>query len=137
MNGNGEEEQPLVVRFGGPEGATPQVPIHLTVVGSTQIVTGVVRPDLRVSRMAAQWASALDLSIGAGVVAQLATGLGPEAELWGPGELITPEVDPSLDENVTDDMSGGFLVGQDFLHTVWMTVVGPHQLLAFTRPTSP
>lgn len=135
----GDDLEPLVIRMGGPSGTTPVAFVHLDIVGTTQIVRAILRPDLPTSVIAAQWAAALELSAGAGVMAQLATRDDEGAELWGPAELITPEVDNALDDQIDDDGTGGFLVGHDLLEDLWITYVGPVRivLMAVSPPPPP
>lgn len=133
MNGEPEDEEPLVFRYGGDSGEPAYVPLRLTVVGNEQIVLAEIHPELPVSRIAAQWASALDLSHGASVVAHLVSGAGDDAEEWGPGEMLTPEVDAELDYEITDEGSGGFLLGRDFLRLLWVVFLGPVGVVVFMR----
>src|SRR5688500_14151098 len=78
---------------------------------------------------AAPTATALKLSHGAGVLVQLATRGDDLADLRGPCELITPEVDDALDGAITDDAIGGLLLGQDFLQSVVVSLLGPARLV--------
>ena len=134
MSNGFEDDQPLVLRYGGPTGTLPLVPAHLDVVGTTQIVPAILRPDLTVTVLAAQWAEALGLSRGAAVLVQLATRNDDQAEFWGPCEMITPEVDDALDAEVTEDAVGGLLLGQDFLQSVIVTLLGPARLIVLLKP---
>jgi hypothetical protein len=134
VNGEPGDEQPLLYRYGGPAGTLPVVSVHLTVVDSTQIVPGILRPDLPTTIIAAQWAAALNLSRGGGVLVQLATRGDDQAELRGPCELTTPEVDDALDEAITDDAIGGLLLGQDFLQSVVVSLLGPARLVVILSP---
>lgn len=52
------EEQPLVLRYEGDEGL-PLLWVHLDVAGGTQIVPAILRADLPITVIAAQWADAL------------------------------------------------------------------------------
>jgi len=130
----GGEEQPLILRYGG-DGSVLLVSAHLDVAGGTQIVPAILRPDLAVTVLARQWAEALGLSRGAGVLVQIATRDDDAAELWGPCERITPEVSDDLDEEVSSDAVGGLLLGQDFLQSVIVTLLGPARLIVLLRPT--
>lgn len=111
----------------------PIVPVHLAVVGNTQIIPAVPRPDIPVTRIAAQWASGLELSAGGAAMAQIATGYDESAELWGPCEFVTPIVDASLDETIDDETRGGLQVGRDLLGSLTITFAGPAGLLMLTR----
>lgn len=134
MNGSPQDEQPLLVRYDS--GATPLVvQIQLDFVGSTQIVPAILRPDLPVSVIAAQWAASLGLSEGAAVLVQIATSNDAQAELWGPCELLTPQVSHTLDQEVGEDFVGGLLLGQDFLKSLIVTLLGPASLIVLLRPT--
>lgn len=134
MNRDAGDDQPLLYRYGGPAGTLPVVSVHLDVVQSTQIVPGILRPDLATSVIAAQWAAALNLSEGAGVLVQLATRGDDMAELRGPCELITPAVDDALDDAITEDAVGGLLLGQDFLQSVIVSLLGPARLVVILFP---
>lgn len=134
MNDSPQDEQPLLIRYDS--GATPLVvQTQLDVVDSTQIVPAILRPDLPVSVIAAQWALALGLSEGAAVLAQIATANDADAELWGPCELLTPQISPALDKELGDDFVGGLLLGQDFLKSLIVTLLGPASLIVLLRPT--
>ena len=120
--------EPLILPY---TGGRPVAPVHLDVVGSTQVVYAVLRPDLAVSEIAEQWRAALELSAGAGVLAQLATSSGPDAELWGPCERITPTVRHELNGQIDPQTAiGGLLLGRDFLDSVVLAYVGPAQRVA-------
>lgn len=134
MDDDSETEPPLLLRFSGEGGTVPAAPVHLDCVGSTQIVPGILRPDVPITHMASQWADALDLSTGAAVLAQLATRDDELAAHWGPCEMITPVIDPEM--SVGRDLLGGLLLGQDFLESVWVTYIGPAGLIAITRSPS-
>lgn len=134
MNEEFEEEQPLVLRYED-AGTAPVVWVHLDVAGGTQIVPATIRPDLAVTTIASQWAEALGLSRGGGVLAQIATRADEAAELWGPCERITPEVSQALDSDIGEDAVGGLLLGQDFLQAIIVTLLGPSRLMVLLRPT--
>jgi hypothetical protein len=102
-----DEEQPLLIRYEGPD-TTPLAWVHLDVAGGTQIVPAILRPDLPVTVIASQWAEALGLSQGAGVLAQIATGGDDSAEKWGPCERITPKVSEDLNDAIGTTLSEGF-----------------------------
>jgi hypothetical protein len=121
-----DEAEPLVLRR---TDGLPIVPLNLDVVGSTQIVPALLRPDLNVSRIAPIWASGLELSHGAAVLAQLATRYDDAAALWGPCQMITPVIDPALDEALAEEGVGGVMLGNDLLQHVWLTLVGPAGLI--------
>lgn len=123
----------LIFRFDESRGI-PIVPVHLDVAGGTQIVPAILRPDLLVTTMASQWADALGLSHGAGLLVQLATRYDDSGETWGPCERLTPLVDPDLDARIDETtMSGGFLLGQDFLGEIATLILGPVQLVVISR----
>jgi hypothetical protein len=127
------EGQPLVLRYEGEEGL-PLLWVHLDVAGGTQIIPAILRADLPITVIAAQWADALGLSRGAGVLAQIATQGDDAAELWGPCERITPVVSDALDQEIGDNAVGGLLLGQDFLQAIILTLLGPARLMVLLRP---
>ncbi len=127
--GEEHDEQHLTLRTGGEEGTTALALVHLDVVGSTQFVVAVLRPDIAQSRIARRWAEALGLSPGAGVIARLAVS---EHELWGPAPLITPVVDDALDTEIDEAGGGGLVLGNDFLHTMWVTFIGEQRIVVLT-----
>jgi hypothetical protein len=129
-----DEEQPLLIRYEGPD-TTPLAWIHLDVAGGTQIVPAILRPDLPVTVIASQWAEALGLSQGAGVLAQIATRGDDSGEKWGPCERITPKVSEDLNDAIGDDAVGGLLLGQDFLQAIIVTLLGPARLMVLLKPT--
>jgi hypothetical protein len=129
--------RPLTFRFNPERTELCVVPVRLDVVGDAQIVLGYVRPDLPKSRIAGQWAAALEFSPGSGMLAQLVTRPDDRAEEWGPCEMVWPEVDDALDDEITDEGLGGFLLGWDLLQKVVITFVGPEGFLAFTLPITP
>lgn len=126
--GEEHDEQHLTLRTGGEEGTTALALVHLDVVGSTQFVVAVLRPDI-----AQRWAEALGLSPGAGVIARLAVS---EHELWGPAPLITPVVDDALDADIDEAGGGGLVLGNDFLHIMWVTFMGEQRIVVLTYQPS-
>jgi len=127
--GEEHDEQHLTLRTGGEEGTTALALVHLDVVGSTQFVVAVLRPDIAHSRIARRWAEAVGLSPGAGVIASLAVS---EHELWGPAPLITPVIDDVLDTEIDEAGGGGLVLGNDFLHTMWVTFMGKHRIVVLS-----
>jgi hypothetical protein len=127
----------LIFRF-DEELKVPMAPVHLDVSGGTQIVPAIIRPDLLTTVVAQQWADALGLSRGAAALAQIATKYDDSADLWGPCERLTPLVELKLDSEIDERRAtGGFLLGQDFLQTIAVTLLGPAQLLVLSHePTS-
>jgi len=135
VNEFGDNDQaPLIFRMVGPDGVTPAVLVQLDVTGFNQVLTGVLRPDLAHSVIAAQWAAGLELSAGAGAIAQLSKTWSANEALWGPAQLVTPKVDPALDNEIDEQGNGGFLLGHDFLEGVWVAYVGPARLVVVSWP---
>lgn len=116
------------------DGSLPSIPVRLDLSGHFQIIPAELRLDVRRSQIASQWAEALGLSAGAAALAQVATRLDDSAEQWGPCEYLTPEVSPALDSEIDDQTAvGGFWLGQDFLRSIVVTVLGPVQLVALSN----
>jgi len=121
--------EPLIVPF---TGGLPVVSLHLDVASvGTQIVNAILRPDLAVTHIAEQWRSAVELSEGAAVLAQLATSSDAGAQLWGPCEMITPTIEPALDAEI-DPLTaiGGLLLGRDLLGSLVVMFIGPLERVA-------
>jgi hypothetical protein len=131
----GEEDQDpqLVLRMQGPSRTTPVALVSLEVAGNSQIVTAILRPDLPVSTISSRWAAGLGLSSGGAAIAQL---VAREEEHWGPAERITPQVKEALDAWIDDEGLGGFLLGHDFLQSVWLTYLSPAGLVVITDPAA-
>jgi hypothetical protein len=131
--GESDQDPQLVLRMQGPGRATPVALVSLEVAGNSQIVTAILRPDEPVSTISSRWAVALGLSSGGAAIAQL---VAREEERWGPAERITPMVEEALDERIDEEGLGGFLLGHDFLQSVWLTYLGPAGLVVITDPTT-
>jgi hypothetical protein len=121
----------LTLRTGGPEGTTPYALARVEAAGMTQVLLAVLRPDIGRTRIASHWAQALGLSPEGSAFARLMV---DEHEPWGPAEMITPAVDETLDDDITDDGAGGLLLGNDFLHTIWVMFMGELRLVVLTKP---
>ena len=134
-----EFDSPPVVVFRLTDGL-PVVPVRITVVDNELVIPAILRPDLPVSRIAPQWAEAVEMSNGAAMLACVFSGYDEAARGWGPSQMLTPDFDDSLSDRPIggflfgQDTVGGFLLGQDFLENVMLMFVGPARLFILGKP---